>query len=352
MNRDQLISFCFIVLLVFIVYLMFRIFSPFFNAIFWSAILAFTFYPLYLKLKAVLPRYEILPAILMTVIVFLVVIPPLVVILVNITAQTIELYQVTAQYISEGGLERLLENLRSLGFIQQIEAKLIEWEPLKENAKEWFLNSIKMTGNFAASQVATITKNLFIVSLNLLFMSFLIFIFFKDGRTIYEFIYQITPMQEKNKKPVFFQINETFAAVIRGQLLTSLVQAFVAGVIFSFLALPVPLFFAVVTFITTLIPFLGAAAVWLPMTIYLIFMQSYVKAMILFLLGVFVISLIDNIIKPALIGERAKLSYFLLFFGILGGLKIFGIMGLFLAPVILSLFFALVKIYLEEYSTA
>ena len=159
-------------------------------------------------------------------------------------------------------------------------------------------------------------------------------------------------MQEKNKKPVFFQINETFAAVIRGQLLTSLVQAFVAGVIFSFLALPVPLFFAVVTFITTLIPFLGAAAVWLPMTIYLIFMQSYVKAVILFLLGVFVISLIDNIIKPALIGERAKLSYFLLFFGILGGLKIFGIMGLFLAPVILSLFFALVKIYLEEYSTA
>ena len=65
--------------------------------------------------------------------------------------------------------------------------------------------------------------------------------------------------------------------------------------------------------------------------------------------GVFFISLIDNILKPAIIGEKTKLPYFLLFFGMLGGLKVYGLMGIFLAPVVLSLFFALIRIYREKY---
>jgi predicted PurR-regulated permease PerM len=74
-----------------------------------------------------------------------------------------------------------------------------------------------------------------------------------------------------------------------------------------------------------------------------------VKAVILFVFGAFVISVIDNVMKPALIGEKTRLPYFLLFFGILGGLKLYGLMGIFIAPVVLSLFFALVKIYQEKF---
>jgi predicted PurR-regulated permease PerM len=79
-------------------------------------------------------------------------------------------------------------------------------------------------------------------------------------------------------------------------------------------------------------------------------MQSYVKAAILFVLGAGLISIVDNVMKPALIGERTKLPFFLLFFGILGGIKLYGLLGIFLAPVILSLFFALVKIFQEKFS--
>jgi predicted PurR-regulated permease PerM len=178
---------------------------------------------------------------------------------------------------------------------------------------------------------------------------FLVFIFFKDGQTIIDFIYQITPLAENTKSAVFSQINGTLGAVIRGQMLTSLAQSVIAGIVFASLGLPGPIFFALVTFLASLIPVLGAQMIWLPLVGFLVLSNQMTKAIILFVLGVGVISLVDNLMKPALIGEKTKLPYSLLFFGILGGLKVYGLMGVFLAPVILSLFFALIKIYRENF---
>ena len=180
-------------------------------------------------------------------------------------------------------------------------------------------------------------------------MSFLTFIFFKHGEKIYNFIYEIAPFEKETKKALFKQINETFVAVIRGQLLTSVTQAAVAGILFTALGVPIPLFFTFLIFLTSLIPILGAASVWLPIVIYLALTHLYTKAIILFVVGCFGISLLDNIMKPAIIGEKTKLPYFLLFFGIMGGMKFYGLMGIFRAPVVLSIFFALIKIYREKY---
>ena len=210
------------------------------------------------------------------------------------------------------------------------------------------MNTSKAIGNFAAAQAGALTKNIFLVGLNLFLMVFLIFIFLKDGPKIYDFIYQIAPLEERNKKSIFNQMSGTLAAVIRGQLLTSVTQALSAGLIFWVLGLPLPILFASATFLTSMIPVLGASSVWVPLVIYLVTLQQYHRAAVLFVFGVLVISLIDNLMKPALIGEKTKLPYFLLFFGILGGIKLYGLMGIFLAPVVLSLFFALVKIYQEK----
>ena len=349
MTRDQFISLFFLALLIFVIWEIFNIFAPFSRALFWSAILAFGFYPLYEKIKIRLAPHETLAAALMTAIIFLLVVPPVIFLILNVTAQAIELYQSATSYVREGKLEDLIEHVRSLGFVRNIEERVLQWEPLKQQTADWILNTSRELGNFTASQVGIITKNVFFVLLNVVLMFFLIFIFLKDGRKIYEFLYRIAPLEENNKRSIFRQINETLSAVIRGQLLTSLTQALVAGTIFWILGLPIPIFFAAATFITSLVPVLGAASVWVPLCIYLVMLQQYVRAAVLFFFGLLVISLIDNLIKPALIGEKTKLPYFLLFFGILGGLKLYGLMGIFLAPVVLSLFFALVKIYQEKY---
>lgn len=352
MTREQLISLFFITLLLFVVVEVFRIFSPFVTAIFWAAIIAFAFYPLHQKLKRSLKKQETLAAMVMTVVIFLVVVPPAVFLLINLAGQAVELYQLVSSYIREGGLERLIEHIRSFSFVQSLEAKLFQWEPVKLQVTEWLLRAARSIGNFGAGQFGDLTKNFFFIILNVFLTSILVFVFMRDGEKIYSFFYDLAPLESKNKKYIFGRINETFAAVIRGQLLTSLTQSIVAGIIFWALGLPVPVFFASVTFLAALIPIVGASFVWFPLVLYLMTLGQYERAMILFVLGVLGISLIDNILKPALIGEKTKLPYFLLFFGVMGGIKIFGLMGIFLAPVVLSLFFALVKIFQEKYSSS
>ncbi|MSR77988.1 MAG: AI-2E family transporter [Candidatus Omnitrophica bacterium] len=349
MKREQFITSCFIALLVFVVIQIFLIFSPFLNAMLWAAILAFGFFPLYRKLQTRMPENDTLSSILMTLFVFLIVVPPLVLVMINLTTQAIEIYQHIKDYIRDGRLEGLVNRIRSISAIQKIESNVLEWEPLKEKTSEWLLNSSRAVANFSVAQVGRVTKNIFFVILNLVLAFFLLCIFLKDGKAIYSFIYQIVPMEEANKKSIFEKINATLSAVIRGQILTSLTQSLVSGAIFWILGVPGPIFLAFATFFTSLIPVLGTWSIWLPVSAFLWVSHHHVKASILFVLGVGFISVIDNVIKPAFIGEKTKLPYFLLFFGMLGGLKLYGIMGVFFAPVVLSLFFALIQIYQETY---
>lgn len=350
MKKDQLISIFFIALLIFIIYQVCAIFSPFAQAIFWSAILAFGFFPLYDKLLKKLNGRDTTAAVIMTIFILLLVIPPLVLLILNVTSQAIDLYQSSFEFIKSGELESLIERIKQIGFIQRIQEGLFKWEIIKSSTESFLLNSTEAFGNFTAAQVGTITKNIFLSAINILIMVCFVFVFLKDGRQIYKFVYDLAPMEDKTKRLVNSHINETFSAVIRGQLLTCLVQAILTGLIFWALGLPVPILFGLATFISALIPIIGASGIWFPMAVYLLIQQSYLQAGILFVAGVFGISLIDNILKPALIGERTKLPYFLLLFGILGGLNLYGLMGVFIAPVVLSLFLALAQVYREQYA--
>lgn len=349
MTRNQIVTFFFLALLIFMFYQMILLFSPFFSAIFGSIILAFAFYPLYVRLNKVVTKPDWLAALIMTIGIILIVAPPCIALVVNLANQAIELYQNITNYIREGNLEKLIDQIRTMPLIQKVESHLFQWDPLKENTTNLVINTSRNIANFSIAQAGVFTKNIFVISLNALFMCFFVFIFLKDGQKIYEFFYQIAPLEEPNKGTIFSQINATFAAVIRGQLLTSLIQSLIAGITYWLLGIPAPIFFAIATFMGTIIPFIGATGVWLPLVIYLFVLQSYAKAIILFLVGLLLISTIDNIIKPALIGKGAKLSYFLLLFGILGGLQIYGIIGAFLGPLILSTFFVLINIYRENY---
>ncbi|HXV27503.1 MAG TPA: AI-2E family transporter, partial [bacterium] len=285
MTREQFISLFFIALLIFVVYEIFLIFGPFFHSIFWAAILAFGFYPIYDRLKKVLKTHEIVAALIMTVLIFLVVIPPVVLLVINITDQAIELYLAVSGYIQSGGLEKLINDTRALPFVQSLEAQIGRWEPLNQNISTWVLTGARNLGNFTATQVGLLTKNLFFVILNVFLVAILLFIFLKDGGKIYQFVYDIAPLDKDTKKPVFGQINETFSAVIRGQLLTSLTQAILAGNIFWILGIPASILFGMATFLAALIPVAGPSVIWLPLTIYLFVQQAYVKAIVLFLFG-------------------------------------------------------------------
>ncbi len=351
MTRDQIISYSLLALLLFAIYQVLVLLSPFCTAIFWSGILAFTFHPLYKVLHQRCHIAEGPAAFLVSLLIALTAIPPVILLFLNITQQAIQLYQWALDFVRQGGIEHLIEDLRGLSFVQRAEESFLHWDALKSSLSDWILNSTHALGNYTASQVGTLTRNTFFVLLNGFMMLILTFIFLKDGARIYGFLYNLVPLEEDNKSMIFEQLYGTFSAVIRGQLLTSAVQATGSGVLFWALGVPVPILFAALTFIVSMVPLVGAAGIWFPLVLYLFFQHQLLQAGILLFFGVFFISLIDNFLKPAIIGEKIKLPYFLLFFGILGGMKVYGIMAIFIAPVILSLFFALIRIYREKYLT-
>jgi predicted PurR-regulated permease PerM len=157
------------------------------------------------------------------------------------------------------------------------------------------------------------------------------------------------PLEHHHREIAVETISRTVSAVVRGMLITALAQGLLAGAGFAVAGLPVPFLLGLLTFINSFIPFLGAASVWIPSAIWL-FMQDHVLAGLgLALYGTFVISTVDNIIKPLIIGEVTRIPVFLLFFTILGGLRVYGFLGIFLGPIILALGMAFLSIYRDVY---
>jgi predicted PurR-regulated permease PerM len=342
-----IISVFFIALLLFIAYEVVLIVSPFLQPLFWAAVIAFGFYPLHLKIRDAV-KNETLAAGLTTLIVLLTFVPLVTFILFSLASEGFKFYQWAIEFVRTGGLDRTMNEILSHPSLQRVRF-LFRWNVVRDNYEAWFSTGASTVGNLAAKQVGALTKNTVLFFLHFFLAFFLLFFFLRDGKKISGIFYELIPLEEKNKSYLYRQIKETFAAVIHGQLLTAAAQAVIAGVIFWALGIPLPIFFAAVTLIVALIPVVGAPFVWLPLVGYLAATGSHGKAAILFFLGVFVISLVDNFLKPILIGEKTKLPYIVLFLGILGGIQVYGLLGIFLAPAILSLFFALIKIYREKY---
>jgi predicted PurR-regulated permease PerM len=141
----------------------------------------------------------------------------------------------------------------------------------------------------------------------------------------------------------------TVSSVVRAMFITSIAQGILAGLGFMAAGLPLPLLFAVVTAVNSFIPVLGAASVWVPASVWLLTQGHTSAAVGLALWGFFVVSMVDNVIKPMMIGKEFRLPLILVFFTILGGLKLYGFLGVFLGPIILSMGLAFLQIYREVY---
>lgn len=352
MNRRQLISVFFIALLLYILFNVMLILAPFTGPIFWSAVIAFTFYPLYNKLLKTTRENRSFSAGLITALLLLALTPLVVVVSLLALRETVHLYEQLGDFIKNGEAEKLYERVRAMAMFKKLDAlQLSPWESLGTQLNQWLLNSAGSLGNFVLKHLTMITKNVIQALFNFTLTFFLVFFFFRDGKRIYQFIYEITPLDEDNKAEIFMQLSETFSATLRGQLVTSIVQGSVLGIVFWVLGLPMPVLFAAIAFFSSMVPIVGVSAVWVPFTIWLFTTAQYPKAVALLALGAIVISGIDNVLKPLVIGQKTRLPYSLLFVGILGGIQVYGFMGIFLAPVVLSLFFVLVKIYRNKFSS-
>jgi predicted PurR-regulated permease PerM len=178
-----------------------------------------------------------------------------------------------------------------------------------------------------------------------------LFFFLRQGPVWSDTIKKALPLAPEHSDRLFTIAAQAVNAVFRGVILTAAAQAVLAGFGFWIAGAKVPILLACLTFLGSMIPFVGAIAVWLPTAITLYLTGHHVAAIGLAAYGMLVVSLADNVIKPIVIGREMKLPTLWLFLAIIGALKLFGFLGVVVGPATLSLAFACYRIYTQERKT-
>ncbi|MBI4051757.1 MAG: AI-2E family transporter [Elusimicrobia bacterium] len=349
-QRRQLFRYFFFGVFAFLLYQLLQVLSPFITALIWSATLTLIFYPIHdwLSKKGVKQRHT--AAFLSTNIVVFTVIVPFLLLLWSLVRESAELYPIAKEW---------LENVRSSN-LQSPDTflpspLLLLWrkvEPLfgilDIDIQGTFLRNLNQIGQAFADLGKTIAKNLFFLIVNLLILLVSLFFFFKDGAALIHWLLDLIPMEHNHKQHIATRLYETLTAVVRGVTITAASQGILAGLGFAAAGVPLPFFLGFATAFAALVPPLGPALIWLPTGLYYLTQSKWVGIFLL-VWGGGVVSTIDNILRPILIGDKAKLPILLLFFGIMGGMRVYGFLGLILGPILIACTLAFIQIYREEY---
>jgi predicted PurR-regulated permease PerM len=183
---------------------------------------------------------------------------------------------------------------------------------------------------------------------NALISFFILFFLFRDGRSLLRRAYVLLPLRVDQVRRLYARIEETLQAIVYGSVTMAALQGILTGFAFWVLGLSSPILWAIVTTLCALVPVVGTGFVLAPAISMLLFNGHWVKALVLLAWGLVVVHPMDNVLRPYLIGERTKLSTLFVFFAILGGVRAFGAMGVFIGPIILAATMALVRFLREE----
>ncbi len=183
---------------------------------------------------------------------------------------------------------------------------------------------------------------------NALAAFFILFFFFRDGKAMLRRTAVLLPLHSDQTRRLFARVNDTLNATVYGTLTMAALQGALTGIAFWLLGITSPVLWAIVTSLCALLPMVGTSIVLLPAISMLIFNGHWIKGLILLAWGFGIVHPVDNLLRPQLIGNRTRLSTLFVFFALLGGLKAFGGLGIFIGPIILAVTLALFKFLREE----
>ena len=227
---------------------------------------------------------------------------------------------------------------------------------LPENDLDYYLQAtIEKITIFIIRNVSEFVASIPSILLNFFVMIFTVYYLLKDGDSISKRIKNVLPLKESHKQHVLDSFHRITYATFYGSIFVAMVQGVLGALGFLVLGISYPILWGIVMMLFALLPYFGTAVVWLPAALNLIFIgylqndnSSTVRGVALVVYGIFVISSIDNLLRPKLIGAKARVHPILVLLGVLGGLNLFGFVGLILGPVILALLMTFLEIYEEE----
>lgn len=342
-------SWFFIAIFLLLLYIFYQILNPFILALFWGAITTLTLYPIHVRLTKLLKNKKSISALIMTVVATFLIILPIVFILATVAVDMFDIYQGLTDNVEVSELKSKLAKLKGLlpvAVLEELQSKL-QIEEI--NVHQMAVKGLGSASTYVINEVQNAATNLTGLLVSFGIMIFSLFFFFRDGESMLERIKSLIPMKDEQKDEIFRKFYDTLNAVIVGVMVTAAIQGVLQGLFFWAIGISYAVLGGVLTFIFALIPIAGAVIVWLPVGLYLVFTGSLYAGIGVLVFGGVVVSSVDNILKPMIIGGKVKLSTLFLVLTIFGSLSVFGFTGIILGPILLAIFMSFLEIYRSEY---
>ncbi len=326
----------FLVLLVLVSLAFGWILLPFYGAVFWAAVLAILFSPLQRRLQQRFVGRPNVAALLTLLISLLVAVIPVIVITGMLVQEGAALYQrIETGELDVGSYLAQLKSMMPDGLQAQLQRfGFGDLDSLREK-----LSSGALEGSqFLATKAFSFGQGTFQFLVSFCVMLYLLFFFIRDGRELVLRIRQALPLSDTQKRRLFNKFTRVVRATVKGNVIVAITQGALGGVIFAVLGISGALLWAVLMAFLSLLPAVGAGLIWTPVAIYFLFSGAVWQGVVLILYGVVVIGLVDNILRPILVGKDTKMPDYLVLISTLGGLALFGLNGFVIGPLIAALF--------------
>jgi predicted PurR-regulated permease PerM len=323
-------------------YLVYGITAPFLVPLAWSAVLAIFFYPLHQSLlKRLKPN---LAATVSTMAVTFLLIVPAIVVLFYTTKQAIDAgakAQVVLQSPDKAMPTQMLDWVKAQLPDSMQDADLSD--PVKRGAE-------KVAG-FLAAKVGALVKNIFAFFLDLFVLLFALFFMFRDGEEISQVMRHLLPFDPNIQEDMMRESKELIFASVAVGLLIAAIQGALGGLAFTLVGIGTGIFWGVLMGFFSLVPVVGSALIWVPAALWLALTGHVWRGLLVLLICGGVAGVADNIIRPLLLRNRTHLNELLLFISVLGGIEVFGLLGLVAGPTILAAAMGIFRVYTQHRDT-
>jgi predicted PurR-regulated permease PerM len=309
---------------------------PFYGAVLWGTVLAIVFAPLYRRLSRSMRQRRNLAALATVMIIVVIVILPLTLITASLVQEASGVYE----KFQSGELNLARNFQQVVDVLPTWVANLLDRFGLTNLAEvQERLSAGLMKGSqFLATQALNIGQTTFELVVRLFVMLYLLFFLLRDGDKLFRIIKDAVPLRAEQQRALFSKFATVIRATVKGTIVVAVLQGALGGLIFWFLGIRAALLWAVLMAFLSLLPAVGAALVWLPVAIYFVVTGAVWQGLVLVAYGVLVIGLVDNLLRPILVGTDTKMPDYVVLISTLGGIEIFGVNGIVLGPLIAAMF--------------
>jgi predicted PurR-regulated permease PerM len=314
------------------------ILRPFYGTVLWGTIIAIIFAPLYRRVARSLGHRRNLAALATVTIIVVMVILPLTLVATLLVKEAAAVYE----RIRSGELDLGRYFQQVLDALPAWAANLLEGFGLTDlsDVQERLSAGLMRASQFLATQAINIGQNTFDFIVGLFVMVYLLFFLLRDGDDLSRRIKAALPLRPEYQRALLDKFTVVIRATVKGNIAVAVLQGALGGLIFWLLGIRAPLLWAVLMAILSLLPAVGAGLVWVPVAIYFLATGAVWQGILLIAYGVLVIGLVDNVVRPILVGQDTKMPDYVVLISTLGGIAVFGINGFVIGPVIAAMFIA------------